>query len=172
MTQNKLYLVHTGQGVYHTRDENNVDEHADQVEVFVELQIHDAVTYELAMYKADNENLRNVTTNLSSDLNFRESQLETLRNELQLAKDAFESVYGKSATFKKLTGYGQINEGDSLVIEYMGKRMCVTANVILQKGTDEEEVIYNRKRNFYFITSMVLAGTSNHKNVYVVPLTI
>lgn len=70
---------------------------------------------------------------------------------------------------KKLTDYGQVDEGDFLVIDFCGARMVVKANLILQKGTENEEVIYNRKKNFYFITSMVLDGTSNHKNVYVIP---
>ena len=69
----------------------------------------------------------------------------------------------------KLTDYGQITEGDFIIIDFCGARMCVTANQVLQKGTENEEIVYNRKKNFYFITSMVLDGTSNHKNVYVVP---
>lgn len=69
---------------------------------------------------------------------------------------------------KKLTDYGQVNEGDFMILDLCGQRMCLKAHKVLQKGTVNEEVVYNRKKNFYFITSMVLDGTSNHKNVFIV----
>src|SRR5690606_11764066 len=38
---------------------------------------------------------------------------------------------------------------------------------VLQAGTEDEEVVYNRSKNHYFITSMVVDGSSSHKNVMV-----
>ena len=68
----------------------------------------------------------------------------------------------------RLISAGQINVGDWLSFELGGKRMCVSAKEVLNRGTIREEIIYNRKKNFYFITSMVLDGTSSHKNVFIV----
>jgi hypothetical protein len=80
----------------------------------------------------------------------------------------FERAYGLPDAWK-LRSAGQIKKGDLISLELAGKRICVTAREILNQGTDREEIVYNRRRNHYFITSMVLDGTSNHKNVYVIP---
>lgn len=76
--------------------------------------------------------------------------------------------YGLPDTWK-LRSAGKIKKGDLISLELAGKRICVTAREILNHGTDREEIIYNRRKNHYFITSMVLDGTSSHKNVYVIP---
>ncbi|MFJ3685553.1 hypothetical protein [Pseudomonas sp. NPDC090208] len=66
-----------------------------------------------------------------------------------------------------LTGPGQIQEGDFLSFTVGGTPMSVKARMVLNAGTDREEVVYNRHRNFYFVTSMAVDGTSTHKNVFV-----
>lgn len=69
----------------------------------------------------------------------------------------------------RVTGYGQIKKGDVISMVMAGRRICTSAKEVLNAGTVKEEVIYNRKKNHYFITSMVLDGTSNHKDVFIIP---
>ncbi len=69
----------------------------------------------------------------------------------------------------RLTKAGQIKVGDVISMVMAGRRICTSAKEVLNAGTDREEVIYNRKKNHYFITSMVLNGTSNHKEVFIIP---
>jgi len=69
----------------------------------------------------------------------------------------------------RLTKQGQIKVGDVISLVVAGRRICTTAKEVLHPGTGAEEVIYNRKKNHYFITSMVLDGTSNHKDVFIMP---
>ena len=69
----------------------------------------------------------------------------------------------------RLTGCGQIKQGDVISMVMAGRRICTSAKEILNAGTNKEEVVYNRKKNHYFITSMVLDGTSNHKDVSIIP---
>ncbi|QZI68713.1 hypothetical protein K5F93_20230 [Pseudomonas protegens] len=64
-----------------------------------------------------------------------------------------------------LTAPGQVQPGDWLSFSVAGEVSYAIAREILNHGTDAEEVIYNRKKNYYFITSMVVAGTSSHKDV-------
>lgn len=62
---------------------------------------------------------------------------------------------------------GQIQAGDSFHCMMAGKFICAKAKLVLNSGTAREEIVYNRKKNHYFITSMVLDGTSSHKDVMV-----
>lgn len=64
-----------------------------------------------------------------------------------------------------LTAPGQVQPGDWLSFSVAGEVSYAIAREILNHGTDAEEVIYNRKKNYYFITSMVVVGTSSHKDV-------
>jgi hypothetical protein len=69
----------------------------------------------------------------------------------------------------RLTKSGQIKVGDVISMVMAGRRICTSAKEVLNAGTDKEEIVYNRKKNHYFITSMVLNGTSNHKEVFIIP---
>jgi len=69
----------------------------------------------------------------------------------------------------EVEGAGQVKPGDELRFRIGDKQFSERAKLILHAGTDKEEVIYDRKRYFYFITAMVLSGSSNHKNVYFRP---
>lgn len=69
----------------------------------------------------------------------------------------------------RVTGYGQIKKGDVISMVMAGRRICTSAKEVLNTGTSKEEIVYNRKKNHYFITSMVLDGTSNHKDVFIIP---
>lgn len=63
------------------------------------------------------------------------------------------------ATWRFITGAGQVQIGDRQYRE--------TVKQILHPGTEKEDVIYHMRKNFYFITSMVVTGLSNHKCVEV-----
>lgn len=69
------------------------------------------------------------------------------------------------ARWKPVTGPGQVHHGDRVRFTIGDKQHQQRAKSILNWGTDKEEVIYDRGQNYYFITSMVANGTSNHKNV-------
>jgi len=69
--------------------------------------------------------------------------------------------------WQPLAGAGQVRKGDKLRFSIGDKSYCETAKLILNPGTDKEEVIYNIRQNFYFITSMVVGGASSHKGVEV-----
>lgn len=62
---------------------------------------------------------------------------------------------------------GQIKAGDWFHCMMAGRFICAKAKQVLNPGTANEEIVYNRKKNHYFITRMVLDGTSNHKDVMV-----
>jgi len=62
---------------------------------------------------------------------------------------------------------GQIKVGDWLRFLMAGRFISAQAKLVLNAGTAKEEIIYNRKKNHYFITSMALDGTSSHKDVMV-----
>lgn len=71
----------------------------------------------------------------------------------------------KQDIWQPLTGPGQIREGYKVRFILAGKTITATAKLILHSGTDREEIIYNRAKNHYFITSMAVDGTSQHKSV-------
>jgi hypothetical protein len=67
--------------------------------------------------------------------------------------------------WQPLAKAGQIQKGDKLRFICGDKAFEETARLILEPGTDKEEVVYNIRQNFYFITSMAIKGTSSHKCV-------
>jgi hypothetical protein len=69
--------------------------------------------------------------------------------------------------WKPLTRFGQVSVGDQVRFTIGEEHFHEKAKQILHAGTLGEEVIYNVKKNYYFITSMALAGKSNAKNVEV-----
>lgn len=68
-------------------------------------------------------------------------------------------------SWQPVTGPGQVKMGDKLRFTIGDNKYSETAKLILHPGTDKEEVIYSKRRNFYFIMAMVMSGFSNHKNV-------
>lgn len=76
-----------------------------------------------------------------------------------------QALESRPSEWAPVTGPGQVKVGDRLRFTIGDKSYSERAKIILHAGTDKEEVIYNRKRNFYFITAMVMSGFSNHKNV-------
>ena len=66
----------------------------------------------------------------------------------------------------QLTAEGQLTKGDKIKIIGKSERDSQTVtvkDVITVNG--REEVIINKKRNFYFVTSMVIAGKSWAKSI-------
>ena len=73
-------------------------------------------------------------------------------------------------TTQTVINYGQINNGDALIIETKtGITFPAVAKRVLHGGTDKEEVVIAKSKNHYFIMSMMLAGNSWAKNVIRVP---
>ena len=66
-----------------------------------------------------------------------------------------------------VTSVGQISQGDTIHCEYKGGLCKYVAEEVLNKGTVYEEVIIDLETNRYFITSLVLDGSSWAKNVHV-----
>ena len=72
-----------------------------------------------------------------------------------------------SPAWDALARAGQVKPGDHLSFTVGGTLICAPAALVLFPGTDREEIVYNRKKNHYFITSMALDGSSSHKCVHV-----
>jgi hypothetical protein len=81
--------------------------------------------------------------------------------------DQRESAAVRSREWQPVTAPGQVRKGDKLRFKIGDKEYSERAKLILHAGTDKEEVIYDKGRNFYFITAMVMSGFSNHKCVEV-----
>jgi len=67
-----------------------------------------------------------------------------------------------------VTGEGQISKGDTLQIVGKNTRddqITTVKEVITVSGN--EEVILNKKKNYYFITKLVVDGTSWAKQVQI-----
>lgn len=73
----------------------------------------------------------------------------------------------KKFKWSALTGAGQVEPGDWLEFRVGDSTISCAAVEVLFAGTEKEEIVYNRVRNHYFITRMVVDGTSSHKNVRV-----
>ncbi|WP_311061463.1 hypothetical protein [Pseudomonas aeruginosa] len=69
--------------------------------------------------------------------------------------------------WQPLTGPGQVKKGDLLQFTLSGKEIEAPAQLIINEGTGKEEIVYNRGKNHYFITSMAVDGTSLHRSVMV-----
>jgi hypothetical protein len=85
---------------------------------------------------------------------------------VKIAKEALEQQ-PSSARWIAVTGAGQVKVGDKLRFKIGDKEYSERAKQILNSGTEKEEIIYHIRENFYFITSMVASGFSNHKCVEV-----
>ncbi len=75
--------------------------------------------------------------------------------------------------FTKLTAAGQIKVGDVLILHTKSGIIKRKAKLVLNPGSaikgggEGEEVIYNRKKNHYFITNMVINQESWVREVYI-----
>lgn len=68
--------------------------------------------------------------------------------------------------FQVINNFGQLKKGDLIIIEMnCGKIKAKKVKEVINPNTENEEVIYNMKRNYYFLTKMLLDGNSFVKNV-------
>ncbi|CAK9889164.1 hypothetical protein [Pseudomonas fluorescens] len=84
-----------------------------------------------------------------------------------LSASAEPSAPVERGPWQPITAPGQIQEGDWLSFTVAGGFICAQARLIINPGTPREEIIYNRKKNHYFVTSMAIDGSSTHKGVLV-----
>ena len=91
------------------------------------------------------------------------------RAELEQTKRELDQIKAESDTsaWQPLEATGQIKQGDWLSFTVAGSFFCVQAKLIIDPGTEKEEIVYNRQKNHYFVTSMAVDGTSTHKGVLV-----
>jgi hypothetical protein len=69
--------------------------------------------------------------------------------------------------YEHLRGYGQVRAGDKIRFTFNGKVVTRRVAEVLHAGTEQEEIIYARKKNFYIITKMALNGGGHAKNVMI-----
>ncbi|ROL64575.1 hypothetical protein [Pseudomonas vranovensis] len=87
--------------------------------------------------------------------------------EAALSASAEQSAPVERGPWQPITAPGQVQEGDWLSFTVAGGFICAQARLIINPGTPREEIIYNRQKNHYFVTSMAIDGTSTHKGVLV-----
>ncbi|MGF6593143.1 hypothetical protein, partial [Pseudomonas sp. 2835] len=87
--------------------------------------------------------------------------------EAALSASAEPSAPIERGPWQPITAPGQVQEGDWLSFTVAGGFICAQARLIINPGTPREEIIYNRQKNHYFVTSMAIDGTSTHKGVLV-----
>jgi hypothetical protein len=75
-----------------------------------------------------------------------------------------------AAGWLPITAPGQVAVGDKLKFTIGETEYRETVKQILDPGTDKEELIYNKRRNYYLITSMAIANKGSQKNVRVLAI--
>jgi hypothetical protein len=68
----------------------------------------------------------------------------------------------------KLTDYGQVDEGDLIIIKHSGGLEPKRVDAVLNRGTDKEEILLKSNNKAYFITKNVLTNASWVKSALVV----
>jgi len=89
--------------------------------------------------------------------------------ELEIAGQPTDSSSGAIA-WTRLTHAGQVKPEDWVRFDLCGERKVHKVALILNAGTDKEEIIYHKRNNWYLITSMSIAGQGSQKNVEVLPV--
>ena len=84
-----------------------------------------------------------------------------------LSASAEPSAPVERGPWQPLSAPGQVQDGDWLSFTVAGRFICAQARLVIDPGTDKEEVVYNRQKNYYFVTSMAVDGSSTHKGVRV-----
>jgi hypothetical protein len=70
-----------------------------------------------------------------------------------------------ASEWKSITAPGQVKVGTRLRFTIGDDKYSETAKLILHPGTDAEEIIYNKRKNYYLITSMAIVNLGSQKNV-------
>jgi hypothetical protein len=65
----------------------------------------------------------------------------------------------------KVTGYGQIKPGALIKFKSGDQIIETTVKDVHFSGTKHEEIIYDKKNNYYFIVQMVIEGSSHAKDL-------
>jgi regulator of replication initiation timing len=94
-------------------------------------------------------------------------QIEGLRAENERLKADLDRLKKPLQSWVPVVSTGQVKVGDKLKFKIGDQEYRETVKRILNPGTDKEEVIYHIGNNFYFITSLIISGFSNHKFVEV-----
>ncbi|WP_153576575.1 hypothetical protein [Pseudomonas aeruginosa] len=121
--------------------------------------LREEVAQQKFLTKVENDALKMMTdkaNELKSEVEQLEEELESLRARVVVVQD-----------WQPLTAVGQVEIGDLLRFTVGGKEIEAPAVLVIAPGDPKEEIIYNRGKNHYFITSMAVDGTSSHKNVMV-----
>ena len=87
--------------------------------------------------------------------------------EMQREQAAQERAERVAAGWLPITAPGQVAVGDKVRFTIGDAEYHETVKQILDPGTDKEELIYNKRRNYYLITSMAIANKGSQKNVMV-----
>ena len=91
-------------------------------------------------------------------------------HDIERAIEEFETLKEQATQTEStpVTGFGQINAGDFILISDGKITFPAEVKCVIRPGTVEEEVIISRRKNIYFISHMMLDGTSWVKAVSVV----
>jgi hypothetical protein len=87
--------------------------------------------------------------------------------QMQREQAAQERAERVSGGWLPITAPGQVAVGDKLKFTIGEAEYRETVKQNLDPGTDKEELIYNKRRNYYLITSMAIANKGSQKNVRV-----
>ena len=68
---------------------------------------------------------------------------------------------------KKVTKIGMINENDTLLINTCYGKFKARAKMVIFPKTEREEILIHKKKNHYFILSMVFDGSSWVDDVFI-----
>lgn len=71
----------------------------------------------------------------------------------------------KPVAWKRITAPGQVKVGDKLRFNIGDDKFSETVKQILHPGTAREELIYNKHKNYYVITSNAITNFGSSKNV-------
>ncbi len=69
---------------------------------------------------------------------------------------------------KKVEAFGIIKEGDRLALFTCLGKYYAHAKILINSGTDNEEVVIHKGQNHYFIVDRMLKGTSWVREAYII----
>lgn len=79
----------------------------------------------------------------------------------------FQMGESRMNTLKRVTKPGMIKEGDTLLIDTCYGKFKAKAKMVFFPKTTREEVVIHKKKNHYFILSMVCDGSSWVNEAYI-----